>query len=95
MAKDLNCEETGKKHHLKVSSPARPVHVVSANVHGDSFLFKLSSSHRISALVNVEGGGTIPYQGGVLAQLPQCSKCSKVDGGVVFISSSYFYLRLS
>ena len=57
------------KHHLKVSAPAILAHVVSANVPGDSFLFKLSSSHGISARVSVEAGDTIAYQGGVLTRM--------------------------
>ena len=70
--KYLNCEETGKEHDFKISGGAATlVHVVSANVPGDSFLLKLRLSHRISAWVNVEGGGTIGYQGGILTQIPQ------------------------
>jgi len=68
-AKDVNTEETGKKHNLKICHPTTPVHVVGGNVPRDSFLLKLSFSDWISAHGHVKSGVSIVYQGGVLTRI--------------------------
>jgi len=72
-AKDVNTEETDKKHNLKICPPTIRVHVVGGNVPRDSFLLKLTFSDWISAHGRVKSGVSIDHQGGVLMQILQRS----------------------
>ena len=83
-AKDVNIEETGKKHNLKICPQTIRVHMVGGNVPRDSFLLKLSFSDWISAHGHVKSGVTIVYKGGVLTQVLQRSMA---DSNVISFQS--------